>query len=128
MKVIVINVPKILWLSRHDMTDSQLAALKDVFPNASVTKVDRTIQDTEQLIDCCKGFDILAAVLPVEILLEFMMKKPDGLRVVFSKSGRIKTDQMRLNPSTGLMENEYRFDFIEWKEIVWAKGVITKLK
>ena len=116
-----------LWLSRHDMTDEQKADLERIYPSCEIVKLDQTADNVQTLLEWCKGFDVLAAVLPIELLCELMKLKPDGLRVIFARSERVKTEKTVLNPATGGMDSEYLFRFDGWREIVRLDCEITNL-
>lgn len=49
---------KVLWVSRHEMTSEQLADLRRIYGNVSVTKLDKTIQSAEDILEVGDAFDV----------------------------------------------------------------------
>ena len=67
---------KVLWLSRRDMTEEQLAALKKkVGDDVAISKFDRNIQRAYELQPWIKENDIIATSIaaPKNFLLELLM-------------------------------------------------------
>ena len=68
------KMKKILWISRHEMTIEQLDDLKRIYGEISITKVDKTIADVKE-IEKYKDYDVIAVVLPINIIAELVSKK-----------------------------------------------------
>lgn len=113
---------KIIWISRHDMTNSQLDDLKNIFgEELSIYKYDKTISENDDIKKVIAGFDIVAVVLPLEIINEIHKIKSNDVRVIQSISERVMSDEFVLNPATGKSEREYIFVHKYWKEITEIK-------
>lgn len=110
---------KIIWISRHDMTNSQLDDLKNIFgEELSIYKYDKTISENDDIKKVIAGFDIVAVVLPLEIINEIHKIKSNDVRVIQSISERVMSDEFVVNAATGKSEREYIFVHKYWKEIV----------
>ena len=70
---------KVLWFSRHEMTDDQRAALGDV----EVTQVSKTINSAFELQEEVDAADIIAIVAPINIQAQFL-KIANGKPVIIA--------------------------------------------
>ncbi len=108
---------KILFLSRHKMTEEQRSDLERIYGEITIDTLDATISSADELCACCKGFDVLAAVLPFHLYVEFFAVKPESLRVIFARSKRIPTGETVINKDSGKPESRYLFVHDGWVEI-----------
>ena len=108
---------KILFLSRHKMTAEQLHDLERIYGKITIDTLDSTISSAEELCTRCEGFDILAAVLPFHMYVEFFRVKPKNLKVIFARSRRIPTGETVINKDSGKPESRYLFEHDGWTEI-----------
>ena len=98
---------KVLWFSRHEMTDDQRAALGDV----DVTQVSKTINSAFELQEEVDAADIIAIVAPINIQAQFL-KISNGKPVIMAKSERI----IEKDPDGG--EDKVTFKFVKWERLV----------
>ena len=107
---------RILWISRHEMTVEQLDDLKRIYGEISITKVDKTISDAKE-IEQFKGFDVIAVVLPINIIAELVSKNLDA-QIIQPVAERIMSDEEVLNLATGEYEKAYIFKHKYWQKII----------
>jgi hypothetical protein len=97
---------KVLWFSRHDLNQDQLNGLLKLAGGGEflLAKVDKTISSAEEIISEPGNPDIIAAVLPTQLLsdLKALMRPDQILAVPRSK---------RVRKSDG--EYEYVHDYWE---------------
>ena len=87
---------KVLWFSRHDLTEEQLDGLRKValqeFEEEGpvvVEKFDKTVSSAGEIADRVKDHRIVAAVLPVELLAElFSLLGPSGPVIALPRNKR----------------------------------------
>lgn len=118
---------KILFFSRHRMTNEQAADLERIFPLSEVKTLDATVKNAEELLRACEGCDVLAAVLPLHMYADFFKIKPPELRVIFARSKRVPTEKNALNKDTGEYESRYAFVHDGWIEITRLDCELQKL-
>lgn len=59
---------KVLWFSRHKMTEPQLAALG----NVEIVQIDRSIESASELQEEINDCDIIAIVAPIGLQAQFL--------------------------------------------------------
>ena len=64
---------KILWVSRHQMTEEQLDDLKRIYGEFELVKFDQTVSNVKEIIEAGKNCDILAVVLPPALLADLVI-------------------------------------------------------
>lgn len=101
---------KILWLSKHDLTNDQIEDLKKIYGNIEITKVDMTVNDGKTVVEIGRNFDILAVVLPIHIQEQLL--KLTNKPVISCKNDRIPTGNKTDNGET-----EYKFKHNHWFQI-----------
>jgi len=111
---------KILWLSRHEMSQTQLADLKRIYGEVEVKKVDMTVSHATQITEAGNDCDIFAIVLPINIQEQLLRltNKP----IISCKNNRVPTGN-----KTSTCEIEYKFEFDHWFQIHEVKIVTEKL-
>lgn len=95
----------IKWISRHVMTNEQLADLKRVYgENIVITQLDETIKDVTTVVDDIT--DVYAVVMPPEMVAQLfaITDKP----IVMAKSERVRT------PETINGEAHFQFVHAGW--------------
>ena len=116
---------KILWFSRHNMTDDQQQALfRSVakhFQNdlsrtgVIITQISETINNVSE-IDDISGYDVYAIVAPISLQQQFL--RVAGSRpVIMAKSERLIT-------KTAEGEDKISFVFNKWEQIKKIEVVI----
>ena len=128
---------KILWFSRHKMSEEQHSALVSFFGDIKITQVNGTAQnvhmpftsvhprigegtaadeifigETIPLKDLVKGFDEVAAVLPIGMQQQILPFIPSG-RILQALNGRVIDESGKVN-----------FVFQKWEAI--TKIVVEK--
>ena len=96
---------KVLWFSRHQMTDDQLKALGDV----EVTQINRSISSAYELEEEIKAADIVAIVAPINLQQQFL-KLAEGKPVIMAVNNRV------LVPQEG-GEDKVEFHFVKWEQL-----------
>lgn len=84
------NMTKVLWCSRHKLTEDQLDGLKRVLKvdTIDVIQYDATIKSAQDLISRLDdGFVAIAAVLPVQLLSD--LKAATNIQVLVPVNKRV---------------------------------------
>lgn len=109
---------KILWLSRHAMTDEQEAALRNKFPNGIEIIPHRDqVKNWKEVADLGKDCDVLAVVLPPTILGELVNPRNNSKPVIRAVSSQCAVGTV-VNPATGEEEIQYAFQFQGWQRVL----------
>ena len=114
---------KILWISRHDMTDEQLTDLHRIYGNFELQKLDKTIQNVNDILQI--NADVYAVVLPLNILIE--LKENTSADIIQPVSERILSNRVVFNFANGKYEKEYIFKHMYWQKIIKADIEFKKL-
>lgn len=102
---------KVLWFSRHQMSDAQLASLVKKFGGVDIHQVSKTIQSARELSDEIAECDVLAIVAPIGLQAEFLRlagEKP----VITAVSERVIT---KAEDGT---EDKVEFVFKCWEQLL----------
>jgi hypothetical protein len=90
-KMNIEKTTKVLWFSRHKMSEEQLNDLKRIYGNKIIiNQVSKTITDAKEIEQEIKKNDVIAVVAPLHLqkqILEIAGNRP----VIFSVSDRILT-------------------------------------
>ena len=98
---------KVLWFSRHEMTEEQKNALGDV----EILQVNRTINSAYELKEEIDSCDIIAIVAPINLQKQFL-DIANGKPVIFAVNQRVLVQ----NENGG--EDKVEFKFNGWKRLV----------
>ena len=80
---------KVLWFSRHELSNGQLEDLKSIYgQNLSITQVNRTIKSAFELKSEVEEHDVIAVVAPLPLQAEFL-KLAGEKPVIFCKNDRV---------------------------------------
>ena len=79
---------KVLWFSRHSMTEAQNAALQRIYGNINVNQIDRTIQSVSDIKADIDAADVIAIVAPLPLQKQFL-EAAGNKPVIFAKTDRI---------------------------------------
>jgi len=101
---------KVLWFSRHQMTDEQLASLKRKLGEIEVVQVNKTIQSARELSAEIEECDILAIVAPIGLQAEFL-RLANGKPVITAVSERV------IVKSEDGSEDKVNFIFKRWEQL-----------
>ena len=106
----------VLWISRHAMTPDQMADLERIFGEVRILPFRETVEDIHTLAPLVAEADVIAAVLPPE-LLSRLLKMADGKPVIQAISWRQPTGRMRSVPGGG-EEPEFAFVHRCWQQVL----------
>ena len=97
---------KVLWFSRHTMTDEQREALGDV----EITQISVSIANAFELSDEIEKADIIAIVAPINLQQQFL-KLANGKPVIMAVNDRV------LIPGDNGEEEKVAFKFVKWIQL-----------
>lgn len=118
---------KILWLSRHTMTQEQLEDLNRIYGKIEVKTFDKTISGWKDVVEAGEDCDVLAVVLPPAILADLTNPRNNTKPVIRAKANRVPTGKTIVNPATDKEEAEYRFEHAGWERVVKVEVVVEEL-
>ena len=98
---------KVLWFSRHQMTEDQRAALGDV----EIIQINRTVNSAYEVQEEIEQCDIIAIVAPVHIQQQFL-KLAGSKPVIMALNDRV------LVPQEDGSESKAEFVFVKWERLV----------
>ena len=102
----VVAKKKVLWFSRHEMTQDQLSALG----NVEILQINRTIQSAYEIQDDINKADIIAIVAPINLQQQFL-KLAGTKPVIMAVNDRV------LVPQPDGSEDKVTFQFVKWEQI-----------
>lgn len=109
-------VKKILWVSRHQMTDAQREDLEAVLGGpVELLPWRETVEDPAELLPALEGADGAAAVLPLEHLV-WLVRHAGSKPVLLPVTERLPTGSTHRLPD-GREEAEYTYRHARWKRI-----------
>lgn len=108
---------KILWVSRHELTNEQLEDLHRIYGDFELMQLDKTIKDIKEILQI--KADVYAVVLPINLLIK--LKNSTTSDIIQSVSERIVTENKILNPATNVYEPQYMFKHLYWEKIIKAE-------
>lgn len=109
---------KVLWFSRHTMSDEQLASLKCKLGEVSIVQVNKTIQSARELSAEIEECDVLAIVAPIGLQAEFL-RLANGKPVITAVSERV------IVKSEDGSEDKVNFVFKCWEQLEKIEVVKT---
>lgn len=116
----------VLWVSRHEMTDAQLADLERIMEGSVRLLPWRdTVRDAAVLAPAVEEADAVAAVLPPELMAQLLRlagEKP----LLQAVSRRLPTGRTRITPE-GRREPEFAFVHDCWQQVVRLEIETKKL-
>lgn len=98
---------KVLWFSRHEMTQEQQSALKD----CEIIQVNKTINSAFELQDEIAACDIIAIVAPINLQQQFLKLAGDK-PVIMAVNDRVLVKQEDGS------EDKVEFRFVKWERIL----------
>lgn len=119
---------KILWLSRHNMTQEQITDLKRIYGEGiEIKHYTDTVNSWKDVVDIGSDCDVLAVVLPPAILADLVNPRNNNKPVIRAIANRIETGNMIINPATEKEEKEFKFVHAEWERVVKIEVITEKL-
>ena len=118
---------KILWLSRHTMTEAQLDDLIRIYGDVEVKTFDQSVSGWKDVVEAGADCDVLAVVLPPAILADLTNPRNNKKPVIRAKANRVPTGRTVVNPATGKEETEYCFQHAGWERVVKIEVVVEAL-
>lgn len=79
---------KVLWFSRHEMSEEQFKDLARIYGALEITQINRTIQTAKELATEIDAADVIVVVAPLTLQAEFL-QRAKGKPVLFCKNDRI---------------------------------------
>ena len=99
---------KVLWFSRHEMSEEQLAALGK---NVTIVNVNKTISSAYEIADEIERCDVIAIVAPINLQQQFLKLAGDK-PVIMAVNDRVLVQQ----PDGS--EDKVEFHFIKWERLL----------
>ena len=122
------TVKSILWFSRHNMTDAQLADLKRIFgDHITVHHVTANAASFKDVLEAGKDDDVLAVVLPPALLADLTNPRNNTKPVIRAIANRVATGKQVVNPATGKLEDEFKFVHAGWERVLKIEVVTERL-
>jgi len=118
---------KILWLSRHTMTEGQISDLERIYGEVEIKTFDQSVNSWKDVVEAGLDCDVLAVVLPIGILADLSNPRNNTKPVIRAIANRVPTGNTILNPATGQQETEYRFEHAGWEKVIKFDIVVEKL-
>lgn len=115
---------RILWLSRHKLTQDQIDGLRSVYGEIEIKRCQRTVRNWREVREMGEDCDVLAVVLPIAILADLVgnVNKP----VIRALTSRVPSGCTFMN-AAGQEEIEYRFQHNGWEQVKAVQVETVKL-
>lgn len=97
---------KVMWFSRHEMTEDQRAALG----NVQIVQVNKTVNTAFELKDEIDAADIIAIVAPINLQQQFL-KLAGNKPVIMAVNDRVLVKQEDGS------EDKVEFRFVKWERL-----------
>lgn len=118
---------KVLWFSRHNMTEDQLADLRRIFGNVTINHVNTNADDVNDILEAGKEDDVLAVVLPPALLAQLTNPRVNQKPVIRAIANRQATGKKVINPATGKEEDEFMFVHDGWEKVIKVEVITERL-
>ncbi len=118
---------RVLWLSRHELTEAQVADLNRIYGEIEVKNFKQSVSSWKDVVEAGTDCDVLAVVLPPAILADLTNPRNNSKPVIRAKANRVPTGNTIVNPATGKEETEYRFEHAGWERVVKIEVVVEAL-
>lgn len=107
----------VLWISRHEMTEAQLADLERIMgEDVRLSPWRDTVRDVSVLAPAVEEADAVAAVLPLELMAR-LLRLTGGKPLLQAVSRRLPTGRTHLTPQ-GNREPEFAFVHDCWQQVL----------
>lgn len=118
---------RVLWVSRHTMTQEQEADLRRIYGEIEVKQFADSVESAKQVTELGANCDVLAVVLPPAFLADLTNPRINTKPVIRAIANRVATGKTIVNPATGKEEPEMKFEHAGWERIVKVEIVTEKL-
>lgn len=118
---------RILWFSRHNMTDAQIDDLKRIFGEIEIHHVSTNASSFRDVLEAGKDDDVLAVVLPPALLADLTNPRNNTKPVIRAIANRVATGKQVVNPATGKLEDEFKFVHAGWERVLKIEAVTERL-
>lgn len=109
---------RILWLSRHTMTQEQKTDLARIYGEVEIKQYDQSVSSWKEIVEQGEDCDVLAVVLPPSILADLTNPRNNQKPVIRAIANRVPTGNTIVNPATGKEEVEYKFEHVGWERVI----------
>ncbi len=109
---------KILWLSRHAMTETQLTDLTRIYGEVEIKQYDQSVNNWKDVVEQGEDCDVLAVVLPPAILADLTNPRNNIKPVIRAIANRVPMGNTVVNPATGKEEQEFKFEHAGWERVI----------
>lgn len=103
---------RILWVSRHTMTQAQEADLRRIYGEVEVKQFADSVTSAKQVVELGSDCDVLAVVLPPAFLADLTNPRVNQKPVIRAIANRVATGRTVTNPATGTEEPEMKFEHL----------------
>ena len=118
---------RLLWVSRHTMTQAQEADLKRIYGDVEVKQFADNVEPAKQVVELGSDCDVLAVVLPPAFLADLTNPRVNQKPVIRAIANRVATGRTVTNPATGVEEPEMKFEHAGWECVIKVEIVTEKL-
>jgi hypothetical protein len=118
---------KVFWFSRHAMTHAQKMDLVRIYGDVEITPGEGTVTKAQDIIDMAGDVDVLAVVLPPNLLADLVNPRVNMKPVIRSINKRVSTGVTIINPDSGKDEAQYEFQHEGWERVVKIEVVTERL-
>lgn len=118
---------RILWVSRHTMTQAQEADLRRIYGEVEVKQFADSVTSAKQVVELGSDCDVLAVVLPPAFLADLTNPRVNQKPVIRAIANRVATGHTVVNPATGVEEPEMKFEHVAWERVIKVEIITEKL-
>lgn len=109
---------RILWLSRHTMTQEQKTDLTRIYGEVEIKQFSQSVTGWKDVVEQGEDCDVLAVVLPPAILADLTNPRNNIKPVIRAIANRVPTGNTVVNPATGKEEQEFKFEHAGWERVI----------
>lgn len=118
---------KVLWYSRHNMTEDQISDLQRIYGDIELKQVSASAASFKDVLEAGEDCDILAVVLPPAMLADLTNPRNNAKPVIRAIANRVPTGNKVVNPATGKEEDEFKFVHAGWERVIKIEVVTERL-
>lgn len=119
---------KILWLSRHNMTQEQITDLRRIYgDDVEIKHHTDTVNSWKDVVEVGSDCNVLAVVLPPAILADLANPRNNTKPVIRAIANRVETGNTIVNPATNEKEKEFKFVHAGRERIIKIEVITERL-